>query len=152
MEITLLQNPAAFWLMLGILLALSELFVPGLVILFFGLGALITSGICYLADISITLQVVVFLFTSILSLLIFLSLFKQRFFSDTEEKDESLNGEFIGKSARVSRVNEDGVSGQIEFRGTVWTIQSNEVLSVGDVVEITSKESIKLFVTKKTNT
>ncbi|MCB0735326.1 MAG: NfeD family protein [Bacteroidetes bacterium] len=152
MEITLLQNPAAFWLMLGILLALSELFVPGLVILFFGLGALITSGICYLADISITLQVVVFLFTSILSLLIFRSVLKQRFFSDTEEKDESLNGEFIGKTARVSRVNEDGVSGQIEFRGTVWTIQSNEVLSVGDVVEITSKESIKLFVTKKTNT
>jgi len=148
MTIELLENMVAFWLLLGILLALSELIVPGLVIIFFGVGAVITSIITWLFDPGLTVQVAIFLTSSISSLLLFRSVIKRNYNADVEELDESAAKEFIGKTATVTEASSSGESLSVEFRGTTWMAFSDEPLKVGDEVIITGKASIKLNVKK----
>jgi inner membrane protein len=148
MTMEILENMVAFWLLLGILLALSELIVPGLVIIFFGIGALITSLATWVFDPTLTVQVAIFLASSVGSLILFRNVIKKRYSGDVDESDESSAKEFIGKKAVVTEVNINAREFSVEFRGTTWMAFSSEELNVGDEVIITDKKSIKLQIKK----
>ena len=66
----ILSDPAVIWFMVGLGLLLLELAIPGLVILFFGVGAWVTALVCALSDINLNLQILIFLIASLLRLVL----------------------------------------------------------------------------------
>lgn len=61
-----------FWFILGIVFLIAELFLPGFIIMFFGVGALITALLTQFGIISsFNIQIIVFIASSVISLLTF---------------------------------------------------------------------------------
>ena len=64
-----LFNSYAFWLLLGLLLLVSELFIPGLIAAFFGVGALLVGVLTLLGVIETTsAQLICFTLISLVAL------------------------------------------------------------------------------------
>ena len=76
-----LSDPAVIWFLIGLGLLLLDLALPGLVILFFGTGAWVTALVCALADISLNVQILIFLVASLLGLVLLRKYLKNRFFN-----------------------------------------------------------------------
>jgi len=141
------MHPALIWFVIGLILLIIEFINPGIVIIFFGLGAWVVALICLFLDISINVQLVVFLITSLLFLVSLRKWFKQlfvdRFVEDIGEEDED---DMIGKQAVVIKAIKPRVKGRVEFRGSHWDAESEEELPKGSNVEIVSKNNITLTV------
>lgn len=138
-----------FWLICGVVGILLELIVPGFVLIFFGVGALITALCVWIFDISTTWQLVIFVTVSCTTLIAFRKSFKQILFNKKQKNCEldELKDEFQGKTAVVL---EDFVSlhGKVEFNGTSWKAGANENFHKGDMVFIQKRENLTLIVTK----
>jgi membrane protein implicated in regulation of membrane protease activity len=143
-----LSDPAVIWFLIGLGLLLLELALPGLVILFFGTGAWVTALVCALADISLNVQILIFLVASLLGLVLLRKYLKNRFFNKKELEVIDQLEEFIGHQARAVEEFKDG-AGKVEFKGTHWTAKSEEPVSRGMWVTIIRKESLTLFVKPK---
>jgi membrane protein implicated in regulation of membrane protease activity len=144
----ILSDPAVIWFLVGLGLLLLELILPGLVILFFGIGAWITALVCAIADINLNWQIFIFLVASLLGLVLLRKYLKKRFFSKTDKETQDQLEEFIGRKARAVEEFKDG-TGKIEFKGTRWTARCDEPVSKGKWVTIQSKDSLTLNVKPK---
>ena len=58
-------EPEILWFIAGLIMLLLEFAMPGLIIAFFGVGAWIVAVLCLFMDISLNMQLTVFLFSSI---------------------------------------------------------------------------------------
>ena len=144
----ILSDPAVIWFLVGLGLLLLELILPGLVILFFGIGAWVTALVCAIADINLNWQIFIFLAASLLGLVLLRKYLKKRFFSKTDKETQDQLEEFIGRKARAVDEFKDG-AGKVEFKGTRWTARSDEPVSRGQWVTIQSKDSLTLNVKPK---
>jgi len=63
-------KPELIWFLVGLLLLLLEFAAPGLIVFFFGLGACIVAVVCLLTDITLNTQLIIFIVSSFLFLLI----------------------------------------------------------------------------------
>ena len=143
----ILADPAVIWFLVGLGLLLLEMVLPGLVILFFGVGAWVTALVCAITDINLNWQILIFLVASLLGLVLLRKYLKKRFFSRTDKEIDDQLEEFIGRKALAIDDFKDG-SGKVEFKGTQWTARSKEPVSKGDRVIIRSKDSLPLIVEK----
>ncbi|MEQ8325478.1 MAG: NfeD family protein [Vicingaceae bacterium] len=132
------------WFCTGLLFLLLEIGVPGLIIFFFGIGAWITSILSYALSPSLNAQIIVFLSTSLISLLLFRNQLKKRFF-DEGRSSKTLEDEFVGKIVLAITDFDDG-RGKVEFKGANWDASSTENIKKGQRVKIVDKESINLIV------
>jgi len=142
-DLTFLKEPAMIWFLIGLVLIVAEFAVPGLVIIFFGLGAWAAALAVLAADLSLFLQIVIFLVVSITTLL----LLRKRFVAAAESTPD-LTDEFVGKRAEVIQKLTRGRIGQVKFKGALWKAEtaSEQVLEQGDMVTIVGYESIILKV------
>jgi len=142
-DLTFLKEPAMIWFLLGLVLIVAEFAVPGLVIIFFGVGAWAAALAVLAVDLSLFLQIVIFLVVSITTLL----LLRKRFVAAAENTPD-LTDEFVGKRAEVIQKFTRGTIGQVKFKGTLWQAEtaSEQVLEPGDMVTIVGYESIILKV------
>ncbi len=136
------------WLFLGLVLLMCELFVPGLILIFFGIGAWVVAGVVFLFDISVNVQIVVFLFSSVLSLVILRKYLKGYFYG---LKKDSLGTEkdmddIVGQKATVLCDFGPGEQGKILFRGTPWNAESREKLAKDALVVIVAREGLVMKV------
>ncbi len=141
-----LSRPEIVWFIIGLVLFLLELVLPGFVIFFFGVGAWLTALLCLIANPGINLQVIVFAVTSVLSLLALRKMIQKRFFYTKEGLSESVEDEFTGKEALAITDFEPGKTGKVDFKGTTWKAESESPIHVGQRVIIKSKENFKLIV------
>jgi len=137
------------WFILGLVLLLLELIVPGFVIFFFGVGAWVTALICLFANPGINLQVVIFAVTSVITLLAFRKLIQNKFIYSRNDKSDAVEDEFTGKEAVA--VNDFGSDkkGKVEFKGTSWKAESGSEIRAGQTVIIIEKDNFKLIVEPK---
>ena len=142
-----LSDPAVIWFLIGLGLLLLELILPGLVILFFGVGAWVTALVCAFTDINLNWQILIFLVASLLGLALLRKYLRNRFFNRTDKEIDDQLEEFIGRKGRAIDDFKDG-SGQIEFKGTQWSARSDDPVRKDEWVEITSKDSLILQVKK----
>jgi len=142
----LFSNPTVIWFIVGLILILLELVVPGFVIIFFGFGSWITALCCLIFGIHLELQFVIFTLTSVVILLIFRRYLKGNFFIDNKESVETLEDEFMNRTAVVESDIRKGYAGKVSFKGTTWTATSDTNISKGQLVKIIGKESISLIV------
>jgi membrane protein implicated in regulation of membrane protease activity len=149
MSTSIFSRPEVVWFIIGLVLFLLELVLPGFVIFFFGVGAWLTALLCLIADPGLNLQAIVFAATSILSLVALRKIIQKKFFYSKDELSRDVEDEFSGREAVAISDFGPGKNGKVEFKGTQWQAESASAVREGDRVIIKVKENFKLFVEPK---
>ncbi|WP_421901003.1 NfeD family protein [Maridesulfovibrio sp.] len=142
------------WLGAGLVLALLELAVPGMVLIFFSLGCLLSALAAFIFSDALVLQVAVFCISSAGSLLILRRAFMAWFQGQVSDVvDDGYENSPEGALAEVSKDFSNDGYGQIKYRGSFWKAvsQSDHNFVVGDKVRIvswTDKSKTSFFVKK----
>jgi len=142
------MNPQILWILAGIIMLALEFAVPGLIIFFFGAGAILTGIICMFIDIPIGIQFLIFGVSSVISLMMLRKKFSVVFQGKlgNRENDEDFD-EILGETCIVTeKISSSG--GKVEFRGTQWKAVADKEIKQGSTVEIIKKENITLTVKK----
>jgi inner membrane protein len=132
------------WLTLGLFLAGLEMLVPGVYLIWLALAAIITGVLTYTLDLSVPMQVIDFVF---LSLIIAFS--ARRFLRDRpiESSDPLMNrrgARLVGETAVVVQAIEHG-SGRIRLGDSEWIARGPDV-GAGERVRISGSEGAILLV------
>ncbi len=131
------------WFLIGLVLLVTELALPSFILIFFGIGAWVTALTIWFYDIGIETQLIVFILTSVISLVIFRNRFLSLFDQQNAHFTDDVASDFIGKIATtIEPVNH--VSGKVLFNGTQWKAISDENIKSDQKVEVISKENITL--------
>jgi membrane protein implicated in regulation of membrane protease activity len=141
-------KPEIIWFVVGLVLLILEFILPGLIIAFFGAGAWIVALVCLITDIGINTQLIIFIISSVLSLLCLRKWLKGVFLGHSGSKQnlkENLE-EFIGQKAVVKEKIVPKAGGKVEFHGTNWLAQADEEIAEGTMVQIIGKDNITLKV------
>ena len=142
-------SPGVIWFLIGLALLLVELALPGLIVMFFGLGAWITAILCLATAASLNVQLLVFIATSLASLLLMRKWLKGIFTGHvkaTQDTHQDLS-DFIGAQARVTRAIGIHAPGQVELHGTDWAASSDRDIPEGTLVRVIDRDSLTLKVT-----
>lgn len=143
----LLTTPV-IWFLIGLVLLLLELVLPGLIVIFFGVGAWIVAiAVLIFPDMGLTTQLWIFAISSVAGLLLLRKFLKNKFFKDDGSNAGSLEEEFIGKTGIAETDLQVGKIGKISFKGTQWSAISDCDIEKGQIVKIIEKESITLKIT-----
>lgn len=137
-------TPELFWFLLGLVLLIAELALPGIIIMFFGIGAMITALTTWLGITpNATSQNVVFAVSSVVLLFVLRQRLQKIFVGTTT--DDSVEDEFTGKEARVLYPIDDA-QGKIEFKGAEWNARSSQNCPANTLVVIERREGLTLHV------
>jgi len=144
-------RPELIWFLVGLVLLIMEFALPGLIIFFFGVGAWIVAIVCLLSSHvygSINAQLIIFIISSVLSLLILRKWVKGVFLGHSGAKQDLTEDlkEFVGERAIVIEAITPKAGGKVEFHGTNWEANADGEIAVGVVVEIIGKDNITLKV------
>lgn len=135
-----------YWFLLGLVLMLSELVLPGFVIMFFGIGAWITA-LCIFFGVAdqFNVQLVIFLASSVLSLVFFRKHGKRYFTGKVSAKLDDIDDV---KGARAVVVEDISLQrpGKVEFHGTNWNATAEQEIAKGTPVEILERQNLTLKV------
>ena len=143
-------SPEVIWFLIGLVLFLLEFALPGFIIAFFGAGAWVVSIFNLIAKPTLNLQLLVFILSSVIMLLLLRRYVKGLFIggTDSEQDLEQKMDDFVGQQVIVTKAIKDGKRGKVEFHGAAWDAESDEDIQEGEKVEIVGKESIVLKVRK----
>jgi len=139
-----LYNAAVIWFILGFVLFLLEFAVPGLILFFFAIGAWIVAILTFFFDISINLQLIIFLTSSVVTILLFRKSMKN--FMWSRKNATEIEDEFIGKTGKAETSIGPGQNGKVDFKGTSWDAKSDDIIEKGENVTVVGNESILLIV------
>jgi inner membrane protein len=141
-------RPDLVWFLIGVILLAMEIVVPGFVTMFFGIGACVVGMVCLFTDISINVQLLIFIVASLLSLIVLRKwlqgIFKGYF--KTKQDSDLDNKEFIGERVLVVQAISPKQRGKVELHGTNWQAQADTDIPKGATVEIIEKENLTLKV------
>lgn len=135
------------WFIIGLIMILLEFALPGVIILFFGIGAWITAFLTWVLNIGINGQLFIFIVSSLVLLISLRRWVKNIFFGQIESSQkpgENLE-DLLGENAVVTQPIKAG-SGKVRFRGTDWKARADQQIEKGRVVRIIDKKSITLIV------
>lgn len=132
------------WIAVGLVLALLELVVPGVYLIWLALAALATGLLVYVGDPPAAMQIVSFVFLSLI-----FAYSARRFLSESPivSSDPLLNnrlGRLVGESAVVTQAI-DGGSGRVRVGDSEWIAHGPDVAS-GQRVRITGHRGSQLLV------
>jgi membrane protein implicated in regulation of membrane protease activity len=139
-----------YWFLLGLALMLSELALPGFVIIFFGVGAWVTAFCIWLGVANaFNTQLVIFLLSSVGALVLFRKQGKRYFqgrvsgrLDDVKRLDE-LKGE---RALVIEDILPSHLSGKVELHGTNWNAQADQEIKKGTPVEVLERDNLTLKV------
>lgn len=123
---------------------LMELAVPGLVLVFFGVGAWLTALCCLIFEPGLNTQLVIFLAGSSISLALLRRYVKRRYMD--KQPEAMLEDEYIGQTAVAVSSFNAGDIGKVLFKGSRWEATAQVAVTAGQRLRITGYKSIKLFV------
>lgn len=144
-------SSAMVWLLVGLLLILTELLATSVIAVFLGLGALAVAISLHLEWVEgLAGQLWIFSSVSLLSLVLARKKLKQ-FFVGRSYKEQTTS-HFLPKNigARV-KVLEDFAqgSGRVELNGVHWQAYSDEPLLAGQIAYITHNDGILLYLSQE---
>ena len=154
MNLGTLITPWLIWFLLGIGLAFLELYLPGFVVLFFGIGCWVTAAVLLFWDISLTQQILLFITAAVISLLL-LRKWLMRVFRgvSSDKQDENFDDFPQGMHVKVLKTITPADYGRIQYRGTSWYAAAEETIEAGKTVEIIRyvDNSRQIFFVRKVN-
>lgn len=144
-------RPELIWFLIGLVMLLLEFTLPGLIIFFFGVGAWVVAILCFTSSYvhdSINMQLLIFLVSSVMSLLVLRKWLKGIFHGHTDLEQDLTQDmeEYIGQRAVVITKIIPKTGGKVEFHGTNWKAEADMEIEEGVIVEILSKDNLTLKV------
>lgn len=144
-------DPALYWLIIGVMLLFLEMALPGFILFFFGLAALITALVAWLTPIGIAWQLGLFIVASIGSLLSLRDVIQRKFFNTSnteegEEPDEDENLAVPGDRAVVAVTITPPAEGRINYAGTSWRATADEKIEEGEIVTVVRQDNLVIHV------
>jgi inner membrane protein len=143
------MNLGYFWLILGFLFLFLEFVIPGVILVFFGFGAIVTA-IGYWIGFLPTLewQLGCFCVTSVVSLFLLRRYFSRYLKGKVSQNSEFTNSaEFEGKLARVTKpITPGDDSGRVKFEGSEWKAIADQNIGAGSMVAIKRMNNITFTV------
>ncbi|TGL55182.1 NfeD family protein [Leptospira kemamanensis] len=142
-------NTPYLWIILGIILLFSEFLLPGTFVMFLGVGAIFTGILSRLVPMEFYTQVIVWVISSFVSILLGGSLIK-KFFKSESSVDPFIKDDYLNQIVPVEiDVLVDRHGGKIRFQGTLWDAISKESkIPKGEYVRILSRENLTFTVEK----
>lgn len=136
------------WLVLGFILLIAEIAMPGVFLLWWGLAAIVVAGIMKLfPDLPLSSLAVIYAIIAMI-----LSVIWWRYQHGKDQADQSnralnqRNHAMIGSRGKVLEIAENGI-GRGAFGDTTWRIKGHG-LSVNDIIEVIGVDGITLNVIK----
>ncbi|MCW1884716.1 NfeD family protein [Luteolibacter flavescens] len=141
-------DPEIVWLIAGVLLILAEFFAPGVVMVFFGAGAIATSVTTWLGlTPGLGSQAATFAITSLLLLFTLRRFVKKWFVGHSANGGGMADDDFTGREARViAHLPGRGEDGLIEIKGSNWKARSEAPVATGETVIIERREGLTFHV------
>ena len=144
------------WLVFGMLLILAELFVPSFTILWFGLAAVVVSGLMLvMPSVSFTWQVFVWAIASCLMTFLWFFFFKPKMVDRTHAgiAKEAI----VGQTGQVLKAPVEGRDGMVRFSVPLlgsdeWAFFCSDPVSPGDRVVVKEISGNTLIVDKSSST
>jgi membrane protein implicated in regulation of membrane protease activity len=135
------------WLLLGIALMVLEVMTPGLVSIFFGLAAVVVGVLVFFwRSCPIALQYILFSLLSVVFLFVLRRLFRRAFTGRRTGEADGLGDDYAGAQAVVLTLIRPAEAGKVEFRGSHWRAEAEEVIEPGVPVIVTSRDNLTLKV------
>ena len=136
------MSPALIWLIIGIIFIALEFVIPGLVIAFFGMGALITALTTVIGLTGgFNMQVIVFIVASLASLFLLRRYMKKVFMGKSEGDGVNEFNLDVGKVVPVVQtIDPKKNTGKIKYQGTLWSATCEDVIPEGETARIVGRE------------
>ncbi len=145
-------DPALYWLIIGVMLLLLELALPGFVLFFFAAGALLTALVAWLAPTtSIAWQLGLFIATSLAALFTLRGFLRQRFFASAPAEDgEDVDTPLAvpGERGVVCATIAPPAEGRIRYAGSSWRATADERIEEGEIIAIVRQDGLLIHVEK----
>ncbi|QSX33363.1 NfeD family protein [Shewanella avicenniae] len=143
------SNPSFYWLVIGVLMMLAELIIPGGIVVFLGLSSVIVAAALWLSLISGLPQAFTLWFIlSIVLLLAFRQLTQKLVGGDShvDNTDEELD--IYNQVAMVKEAIGPGEHlGRVSFQGADWpALGDGSEIAAGSKVRVVCRENIALVV------
>ncbi len=143
-------DPLLIWFLIGLALILSEFMIPGVILVFFGMGAWTVAVTTWMGlTAGWTSQLLVFAVSSVIYLVLLRRWFQARFigFEDDLQNPTDNLDEFNGQIVSVSEaINPETGGGKVEFKGALWSARSEVPISVRQRARVIGVDSITLLV------
>ena len=135
-------SPAFIWFIVGVVFLVSELFVPGFILIFFAAGSWITALFAWLFGAGLNAQIILFIVASLLLLFtlrkIGLKTFKGEALVKTDDRPLDVK---IGKTAKVTQNISPHTPGEIKVMGSFWRAVADTEIEAGASVMVERPES-----------
>ncbi|MDA1081171.1 MAG: NfeD family protein [Gemmatimonadetes bacterium] len=129
--------PWLIWFLLALALAFLEMAMPGLILIFFSIGSLVTSAVLLLFDPSFTQQILIFLLSSMASLLLLRRWMSRVFRGDSSSRQrDNFDDSPVGIRVPVIKAISPAERGRIRYRGSDWYATAGECIEADAIVEI----------------
>lgn len=141
-------NPVLVWFLIGLALVISEFLLPGVILVFFGVGAWFAALTTWigLTD-GWTGQLLVFAVSSVLLLVLLRRWFRAKFFGHAGSEQDPFNNldDLTGETVVVTE-DVTGTGGKVEFKGAAWSARSDTDIPAGARATVVAVEGITLVV------
>lgn len=144
-------HPALYWLVIGVILFVLELVLPGFVMFFFAMGALVTALIAYLFPLGAAWQLALFMAVSLLSLFMLRDLIRKRFFTKPHDEQEADTDQALiasGEKGVVSVTISPPGEGRIKCAGSSWRATADERIDEGEIIAVVRQKGLIIHVEK----
>ncbi len=147
---SIFQSVGFLWVSFGLGLMFLELLIPGIFIIFLGMGAVFTGLVLFVLDMKFLHQVYLWAFSS--GGIIFLGgRFMEKVFPSDKVVAQKTEEPYIGKIVKVTQKITPEVAGRISFQGTEWSAKSiGSAIESGEFAKIYDKENMTFIVNELT--
>lgn len=137
-------DPHWIWISIGLALAALEMVVPGVYLIWLALAALITGVLTFVLDLGLAVQVINFIFLSLIAAFSAKRWLRDRPLASADPLMNDRQGRMIGQTAVVTQALEGG-SGRVRYGDGEWSARGPD-LAVGVRVRITGTDGTRLIV------
>lgn len=135
-----------FWMALAVALLVGEALTLGVFMLFFGFGALITGLALYILPLSFSAQILVFLFSSVCTLLLMRNTMRAWLVPKNKSVTTDNLEDIVGRRAIVAEDIDPPKFGLVDLKGTNWKAMADKKLMKGSTVEVIGRDNLVLKV------
>ncbi|MCI5121482.1 MAG: NfeD family protein [Candidatus Electrothrix sp. AUS4] len=139
-------SPVLIWFLLGIAFFVTELIVPGFILFFLGIGAWCTALVLTIMHVSLTTQMIIFLVTSLVTLILLRSWLRAIFLGDSSREEDSVNVDTAPATGIVTEAIEPPGLGRVKYGGSFWQATADESIAVNEVVQILERKNLIVHV------
>ena len=138
----MILSSSLIWFLIGVAFLIAEIGLSGFILIFFTAGCWIVAFVTWLFDIELTIQILLFIVSS-LTLLFTLRKYSLKIFQGKtrDSVDDHYTDSKIGKTAIVTKTISPNMPGEIKAMGSFWRAIAEEEIEEGQTVLIESQES-----------